>query len=279
MDAQIVVASRTFGSKFQGLVYAQLRKLLPPGYRIVEALMPESEPSPESQHAQLMKLIEVPSRPVALVALCLVPPHYTVAAYAEVGVPVIMVDNEVPGASTITSDNARGGALAAQHLLERGRRRVGVIYGGPRARKDYNAEQRLRGFEKRLLEAGVALAPEGIVDAPDYSRKDGMDAFSRLIGLGSTLDGLFCAAGDACAMGFLAEARNHGLKIPEQLAVVGYDDSPLAGIAEPPLTTLRQPMDIIAQHAVRLATAEREAILRVPARLLVEPVLVVRAST
>jgi DNA-binding LacI/PurR family transcriptional regulator len=209
----------------------------------------------------------------------MVPPGYTVAALTKAGVPVIIVDNEMEGASTITSDNAQGGALAAQHLLERGRRKLGVVYGGPRARKDFNAEQRLLGFEKKLREAGVALAPEDIVDAPEYSRKDGADAFPRLVRPGSRLDGVFCAAGDACAMGFLAEARTRGVTIPEQLAVVGYDDSPLSGIAEPPLTTLRQPMDIIAQHAVRLATAEREAILREPARLLVEPVLVVRAST
>ncbi len=279
MYAQIAVTSRTFGSKFQGLMYAQVRKLLPPGFTIVECLMPESDPSPDDQHARLMKLIEGSSRPVALLSLCLVPPHYTVTAYAEAGVPVIILDNEVPGASIITSDNVKGGALAAQHLLQRGRRTLGVIYGGPRARKHYNAEQRLLGFERELLEGGVTLAPEAIVDAPEYSRKDGADAFSRLLRLGGKIDGVLCAAGDACAIGFQAEARTRGVNIPERIAVVGYDDSPLAGIAQPPLTTLRQPIDVMAQHAVRLATAEREAIVKKPVRLLVDPVLVVRAST
>ncbi len=279
VDAQIVVTSRTFGSKFQGLVYAQVRKLLPPGYTLLESLIPESEPDHKAQHARLMKLVEGPSRPAAILSLCMVPPGYTVAALAEAGVPVVIVDNEMDGASTITSNNVQGGAIAAQHLLERGRRRLGVIYGGPRARKDFNAEQRLRGFEKKLREAGVALAPEDIVDAPEYSRKDGADAFPRLLRAGSKLDGLFCAAGDVCAMGFLAEARARDVKIPEQIAVVGYDDSPLAGIAQPPLTTLRQSLDVMAQHAIRLVTAERDAILGKPARVLVDPVLVVRAST
>ncbi len=279
MDSPIVVISRTFGSKFQGLVYAQVRKALPPGYTIVECLMPEAEPGAEGMHARVTKLLEGPSRPVALLSLCVVPGVATVAALAELGIPFIMVDNEVPGASTITSDNARGGYLAAQHLLERGRRTLGVICGGPRARKDYNAEQRLRGFEKGLREAGVALEPANIVDAPDYSRKDGAEAFPRLLRPGSRIDGLFCAAGDSCATGFLAEARKYGVKIPEQIAVVGYDDSPLAGICDPPLTTIRQPIEIMAQEAVRLATADRAIIVKKPARLLMEPTLVLRSST
>jgi LacI family transcriptional regulator len=278
MDARIVVTSRTFGSKFQGLVYAQVRRLLPQGYSLDECLMPESQPD-DVIHPRLMKLLDGPDRPVSLISLCVVPGVATVAAFAEAGIPIIIVDYEVPGASTIASDNLQGGYIAGQHLVQQGRRTLGLIYGGPRARKDYNAEQRLRGFEKGIREAGVVLSPANIVDAPDYSRKDGSEALPKLLRPGSKLDGLFCAAGDACAIGFLAEARKRGVRIPEQIAVVGYDDSPLAGICEPPLTTIRQPIEIMAQDAVRLATAERAAIVRKPVRLLIEPRLVVRAST
>jgi len=278
MDARIVVTSRTFGSKFQGLVYAQVRKILPHGYTIDECLMPESQPD-DAIHTRLMKFLEGPSRPEALISLCVVPAVETVAAFAQAGIPIIILDNEVPGASTITSDNVKGGYLAAQHLLKQGRRTLGLIYGGPRARKDYIAEQRMRGFEKGLREAGVVLAPANVVDAPDYSRKDGSDALPKFLHPGNRIDGLFCAAGDACAIGFLAEARKHSMKIPEQIAVVGYDDSPLAGICEPPLTTIRQPIEMMAQEAVRLATEERATLHKKPARLLMEPRLVVRSST
>ncbi len=279
MDARIVVAARTFGSKFQGLVYAQVRRHLPQGYTIDECLIPESLPADGIQHPRFMKFLDGPSRPVAVLALCLVPTRETVSAFAEAGIPFILVDTEVPGASTVASDNAKGGYIAGQHLLEQGRRSLALVFGGPRARNDYNAEQRMRGFENALRERGVALAPANVVDAPDYSRKDGVDALPKLLRPGSKIDGLFCAAGDACAIGFLAEARKRGLKIPEQIAVVGYDDSPLAGICDPPLTTIRQPIEIMAEEAVRLATAERAAILEKPARLLLEPTLVVRSST
>lgn len=276
MDAQIVVTSRTFGSKFQGLVYAQLRRVVPPGYTMEECLIPESEL--DVNDPRLTKLLEGSPRPVALIALCLVPTVETVAAYTEAGIPVIIVDHEMKGASTITSDNVRGGYLAGQRLLAQGRQTLGFIYGGPRARKDYNAEHRLRGFEKALREAGRTLSPANVVDAPEYSRKDGVDAFPKLLHPGSKIDGLFCAAGDACAIGFLAEARKHGVKIPEQVAVVGYDDSPLAGICDPPLTTIRQSIEVMAREAVRLATAERAAIVAKPVHQYIEPVLVVRAS-
>lgn len=278
MDVRIGVISRTFGSKFQGLVYAHVRRSLPQGYTIDECLMPESLPDDAQQHLRLMKLLEGPSRPVALISLCVVPSTAAVTAFAEAGIPFILVDNEVPGASTVTSDNVKGGYLAGQHLIKQGRRSLALIFGGPRARNDYNAEQRTRGFENALREAGVVLAPANIVDAPDYSRKDGADVVPKLLRPGNKIDGLFCAAGDACAIGFLGEARKEGVKIPEQIAVVGYDDSPLAGICEPPLTTIRQPIEIMAQEAVRLATAERATILKKPARLLLEPKLVVRSS-
>ncbi len=279
MDARIAVISRTFGSKFQGLVYAHLRRSLPQGYTIEECLMPEALPDDAQQQPRLLKLLEGSSRPVALISLCVVPAVASVAAFAEAGIPFILVDGEVPGSSTVASDNHKGGYLAGQHLIKQGRRTPALIWGGPRGRNDYNAEQRWRGFEKALVEAGVALAPANIVDAPDYSRKDGLDAVAKLLRPGHKIDGLFCAAGDACAIGFLGEARAKGAKIPEQIAVVGYDDSPLAGICEPPLTTIRQPMELMAQEAVRLATAERAAILEKPARVLLEPTLVVRSST
>jgi LacI family transcriptional regulator len=278
MDARIVVTSRTFGSKFQGLIYAQIRKLLPQEYAVEECLIPESEPD-ATTHPRLMKLLEGSSPPVAVISLCLVPGSESVAAFAAVKVPIIIVDYEVPGTSIIASDNFKGGSIAARHLLERGRRTLGVIYGGPRARKDYNAELRLRGLEEALREAGVGLAPANIADAPEYSRKDGADAAPKLLRPGSKLDGVFCAAGDACAIGFLAEARKRGVKIPEQLAVVGYDDSPLAGICDPPLTTIRQPIETMAQEAVRLATKEAATLHEKPARVLLEPKLIVRSST
>jgi DNA-binding LacI/PurR family transcriptional regulator len=278
MDARIAVISRTFGSKFQGLVYAHLRRSLPQGYTIDECLMPEELPEDAQQQPRLMKLLEGPSKPVALISLCVVPAVASVAAFAEAGIPFILVDGQVPGASTVASDNLKGGYLAGQHLIQQGRRTLALIFGGPRARNDYNAEQRMRGFENALREAGVALTPANIVDAPDYSRKDGSDAAAKLLRPGHKLDGLFCAAGDACAIGFLGEARKMGVKIPDQIAVVGYDDSPLAGICDPPLTTVRQPMELMAQEAVRLATAERAALLRKPAVRLLEPTLVVRSS-
>jgi DNA-binding LacI/PurR family transcriptional regulator len=111
-----------------------------------------------------------------------------------------------------------------------------------------------------------------------YTRKDGVAAMTRLLDARRSLDAVFCAAGDACATGMLAVARERGIKVPEQIAVMGYDDSPLASISDPPLTTVRQPLDQIAREAHRLATEAPAELLARPRTILLEPTLVKRAS-
>jgi DNA-binding LacI/PurR family transcriptional regulator len=112
----------------------------------------------------------------------------------------------------------------------------------------------------------------------EYSRKEGEAALPELLRKSRKPDAIFCAAGDFCASGLLAAARDRRLKIPGDLAVLGYDDNPLAAISHPPLTTIRQPMDQIAAEAWRLATEDRGRILVKPARSLFPPEVVKRES-
>ena len=113
----------------------------------------------------------------------------------------------------------------------------------------------------------------------DYSRKDGVTALGALLGRKRRYDAIFCAAGDVSATGILAAARERGLRIPEDLAVLGYDDHELARMSHPPLSTFRQPLDEIAARTWRLATEETAEILAKPKKVLLKPVLVRRDST
>jgi LacI family transcriptional regulator len=276
MDQRIAVASLTFGAKFQGLVHAQLRKALQPGQSLVECAIPEIGDVAVAR-TRLLALLEREPRPVAVIALCLGVDPETVADFRAVGIPFILVDNAADGASTVASDNFGGGFVAGEHLVRIGRRSPALVYGGPRARHDYNAEQRLKGFERALARGGLTLLEEHVVEAREYSRKDGLEAMTQLLHASRKIDSVFCAAGDACATGLLATAHTRYVKIPEQIAVLGYDDSPLASLADPPLSTVRQPIDKIAREALRLAT-DSAATLEKPARVLIEPQLVLRAS-
>jgi LacI family transcriptional regulator len=276
MGSRIGVASLSFGSNFPGQIYTQLKKELLPGDSFLECSM-VLEKTPEHVRARLLALLDAPTRPTALVGICLRPDAATVAAYRRAKVPIVLVDEQAEGASIVASDNYAGGLLAAQHLVAAGRKHLGIVSGLTRVDGGYNATERLRGFTKGLERAGLTLAKEHDVEVMHYSRKEGVDAMSRLLDGKRPLDGVFCAAGDVCATGMLATARERGVAVPDQLALLGYDDNPVAATSA--LSTVRQPIERIAHEAYRLASAEAAGILDRPRKVLLEPELVVRGST
>jgi len=142
----------------------------------------------------------------------------------------------------------------------------------------YNAALRLRGVEKALAEHRLKIPPGGVVVAPTYVRKEGEAAMAQLLREGPKVDAVFAAAGDTCALGVLSVAKEAGVKVPEQLAILGYDDLPLAAISDPPLSTIRQPLDLMAREAHRLATQCTAELLDAPKRSVLEPALVTRST-
>jgi LacI family transcriptional regulator len=92
------------------------------------------------------------------------------------------------------------------------------------------------------------------------------------------VDAIFCAAGDNCALGLLSVAREQGVRIPEDIAIMGFDDLLIAQLSTPKLTTIRQPLNEMAEAAYKLAVVHRNEILRKPQRMMFKPELVVRQS-
>jgi LacI family transcriptional regulator len=183
--------------------------------------------------------------------------------------PAIAVDLEIvgPRAGFVASDDAAGGRAAARHLRQRGHTRIATI-AGPLDRS--SGAQRLAGFRAEL--------PQTLVAEGDFYGESGHVAALQLLDLAEPPTAIF-AASDLMALGVLQAARDRGLQVPRDLAVVGFDDVALAAAADPPLTTIRQ-------DKRGLGTAAGEAIVAliespdaaVPAiRLPVE--LVVRASS
>ena len=273
MDLRIAVAAQNFGADFQGLVSARLQRLLQPGQSVVERTIDRWQDR-EYVRARLLGLLEESPRPVALVGICIRPDAATLAAFRDAGVPVVLVDERAEGASTVACDSLAGGYLAGRHLAQSGRRSLAIVSGPAR---DYNAMQRVRGVAKALSEAGLPLPGDQVIEVPRYSREDGARAMAKVLALHG-IDAIACTAGDACAAGLLAAARARAVKVPETLAVVGYDDAPLAASSDPPLTTVRQPLEAIAREVFRLATEETAGILLKPRTVLLEPELVVRKS-
>jgi LacI family transcriptional regulator len=109
-----------------------------------------------------------------------------------------------------------------------------------------------------------------------YSREDGIEVMPKL--LDSCVDAIFCAAGDNCAQGLLTVARERGVRIPEDVAVVGFDDLLIAQLSTPALTTIRQPLKEMAEAAFKMAVIHRGEILRKPRNKVFNPELVIRKS-
>jgi len=195
---------------------------------------------------------------------------------AQIGDPRGIVD--------VTIDNVAGAALATKHLLDLGHRRVGFVSG---AIGSINRRERHRGFHDALHAAGLNHGA-GIVwsgagtggYADDDVAELGHRAAIELLARPDPPTGIV-AVNDMCALGICAGVRQAGLRIGRDVSVVGFDDIPLAGLAYPPLTTMRQPLATMAAVAFDQLRARIEGSPPAPRgeSIRTRPELVVRAST
>jgi DNA-binding LacI/PurR family transcriptional regulator len=189
------------------------------------------------------------------------------------GMPVVLLGrpfSPVPGLGYVDADNVGGARAAVDLLVDRGRTRLATITGP----HDMTAAQdRRRGFEERLAEHG--LASHGAVDG-DFSLDGGRSAMRELLATAPELDAVF-VANDLMALGALQELAAAGRAVPGDVAVVGFDDSPLAASAHPALTTVRQPIVAMGEAlAARLLQAIEDGAEREP--VVMDTEVVVRDS-
>ena len=177
-----------------------------------------------------------------------------------------------PGIS-IGCDNHAGGALAGRHLLERGHRRIAFLGDASSRFPEFFA--RYQGCDAALREAGLAMSPALQVDA-DSTEEAGYAAARTLLARGEPFDAIF-AASDLIAIGAIHALKEAGLRVPDDVAVVGFDGTPMARFADPPLTTVVQDTSRAGELLVdTLLKQVRDQ----PARsVMLEPTLDVRASS
>ncbi|GAB2690009.1 LacI family DNA-binding transcriptional regulator [Thalassiella azotivora] len=172
------------------------------------------------------------------------------ARVQRLGVPVVIAGRPQSGRRSlpyVSPDNVAGGRAAGQVLVERGCRRVATITGP----SDMTAgTDRLTGLREALRGAGLDLPPELVVEG-DFGMDSGRRAMAVLLDRGARVDGVF-AANDLMAVGALQTLQERGLRVPQDVAVVGFDDVPVAAAAHPPLTTVRQPLEAMGRQMARL---------------------------
>ncbi|WP_317985029.1 substrate-binding domain-containing protein [Microbispora bryophytorum] len=145
----------------------------------------------------------------------------------------------------VDMDNRDGGRQAAEHLLLNNRKHIATIAGPPTLPA---ARDRLEGFRQTLRDAGVLDMP---VAYGDFTHASGAHAMQWLLQRAPHLDAVF-AASDVMAAGAMQTLRRAGRKVPDDVAVIGYDDAPVARHTSPTLTTVRQPVEEMATLAARL---------------------------
>jgi DNA-binding LacI/PurR family transcriptional regulator len=154
--------------------------------------------------------------------------------------------------SFVDVDNHAGARQAVDHLVARGRRRIATI-AGP---QDMMAGvARLTGYREALAEAGLTAGRhDDLVAYGEFSEPSGRAAMEELLARRPDLDAVF-AASDPMAFGAMRAIKDSGRRIPDDVAVVGFDGSPAAGNTEPPLTTVSQPAEAMGRHMARLLLA------------------------
>ncbi|MDW8803625.1 LacI family DNA-binding transcriptional regulator [Streptomyces scabiei] len=169
----------------------------------------------------------------------------------EMGLPTVLAGRRDAGEqlSYVNADNAGGATAAVRHLLERGRRRVATITGPLDMDVSRN---RLAGWHTAHREANLS-ASELLVEEGDFTEESGARAMRSLLERVPDLDAVF-AASDLMAVGALTELKRQKRQVPRDVAVAGFEDSVLARHTDPPLTTVRQPVEELGRTMARILT-------------------------
>jgi LacI family repressor for deo operon, udp, cdd, tsx, nupC, and nupG len=191
--------------------------------------------------------------------------------------PIVLVNGYVAGlaAPFISPDEQAAAELAVSHLAALGHRRIGLVTGPDRF---LPVQRRIAGY-RAAMRAAVGAADDEVdelVALSLFGVEGGDAAANRLLDRGVT--GLVCGS-DLMALGAIRAARRRGLRVPADFSVVGYDDSPLIAFTDPPLTTVRQPVEPMAVAAVRALVDEIHGHPAPHSEYVFRPELVVRSST
>ena len=190
------------------------------------------------------------------------------------GVPVVFGGRprQPIDATFVDVDNHAGGRAATEHLIEQGRRRIAHIAGPQHLPV---ASERLQGFREALWNAALR---SDLIEYSGLERDDGELAMGRLLASGLEIDAVF-AASDAMAAGAMWALQILGRRVPDDVAVIGFDDSPIAAATQPPMTSVRQPVENMGREMAKLVLNRAEGNGHSPQQMILSPELAVREST
>ena len=201
-------------------------------------------------------------------------PHEHYARLAQRRLPTVLINASIKNLPfpSVACDDAVAIEQGMGHLLSLGHTRIGILVGPP----DHEPSNRKLAAARAVAErAGVPLRPDQVAHS-FYSLEGAQASAMRLLDAGVT--GIVCAS-DPMALGAIRAAKRAGLGVPQDVSVVGFDDSALMTFTDPPLTTIRQPIEPMCRTAIELLVSQVAGTGLTHRELLFEPELVVRGST
>ena len=169
--------------------------------------------------------------------------------FREESVPSIVVARKCEKLDSVYVNNEQGAADATDYLISKGHTSIACVIS---RKHGVPTEERLQGYKESLVRHNISFKPELVFDTVDDNMNDGEEVFARIRAYEPGVTAVFVPAGDMVAIGIVKEAKKRGVRIPEDWAVVGFDDIPAAEVIEPCLTTVRQPKLEMGDYAINM---------------------------
>lgn len=173
-------------------------------------------------------------------------------AISDSSMPIVLLDRLLPGidAPSVSLNNRKAGALAAAHLLDAGHRCLGCLRGDPGAVSD---RERIEGVQEVLRERGFE-SDDLVIAGEGYTREESLAGAEKLLSASDRPDAIISLSGQG-VLGVLEVSRRLGLSIPSDFSLLAFDEQPWSALMQPPLTTIAQPIEAMAEKAAALLNA------------------------
>ncbi len=194
--------------------------------------------------------------------------------------PIVLIEDTVEGFAGVKVDNLRGAYIATDYLIKKGRRKIGILTGEvAEGRGGLNVLERIEGYKKALKENDIDIRKKIMLETVCYTFEEGRKIFDKFIENKKGIDAIFCAAGDIAAMGLIKRAQELGVRVPDDVAIIGYDDIVISSMITPALTTVKQPIFEMGKASVKMLISQMESDKKyVDEVVIFQPELVIRES-
>jgi len=208
--------------------------------------------------------------------IIMVPRGANIEKIKSIKKPIVFLDNYIKNTdiSVVRVDNENAGYIAIKHLIKLGHKLLACITGPVRYA---TSDERITGYQRALNEDGIEIN-SFFIKHTDWSVEGGFQATKEILSLKITPDAIF-VTGDTCAIGVFKALSDEGLKIPDNIAIVGFDDMKFSPFLKVPLTTVRQPMKEMGEKAVELIIKELRSKNHIePQMIILKTELIIRES-